>query len=152
MDVSRAIRSALVGWAGMTGVIFLGRRSNITQMDVINMEGSLFAEPNSATAEVIGFFTHIAMSLWIGLAYALGFRLTGLRPGRRTGLMGGAIHWLIASLAVGVAGRKHPKREQLAMPGFGGLALGPRSAIGFLAGHLMYGLLFGWQYGRSDGE
>ncbi len=63
MDISRAIRSALVGWAGMTGLIFLGRRSSITQMDVINMEGSLFAEPNSATAEVIGFFTHIAMSL-----------------------------------------------------------------------------------------
>ncbi len=152
IDVGQAIRGALAGWAGMTGLIAVGRRAGLTRMDVMEMEGSLFADPDSTKAEVIGFFTHLGMSLWIGFAYALGFKLTGLRPSPRTGALGGMVHWLIATLVTGVASKKHPKREQLDMPGFGGTALGPRSAIGFLVGHLVYGTLFGWRYGDADGE
>ncbi len=85
----------------------------------------------------------------IGLAYALGFRLTGLRPSWGTGALGGLGHWAMATIVTGVASKQHPKREQLAMPGFGGMALGARSAVGFLVGHLVYGMLFGWQYGDA---
>lgn len=152
IHVGQAIRAALAGWAGMTGLIMVGRRAGLTRMDVMEMEGSLFADPGSTRAEVIGFFTHLGMSLWIGFAYAVGFKLSGLPRGSRTGALGGAIHWLIATLVTGLASRKHPKREQLDMPGFGGTALGPGSAIGFLIGHLVYGALFGWRYGDADGE
>jgi biotin transporter BioY len=89
------------------------------------------------------------MSLWIGLTYALGFELTGIRSNWRMGALGSLVHWSIATVVTGVASKKHPKREQLAMPGFGGMALGIRSAIGFLVSHIVYGMLFGWQYGDS---
>jgi hypothetical protein len=150
VNIGRVIRSGLAGWAGMTGLITLGRRSGLTRMDITNIEGSLFAEPNSIQAETIGFFTHIGMSLAIAFGYAVGFQLLGLRPSWKTGVLGGIIHWLIASFVTKLASAKHPKRERLDMPGFGGMALGPRSAIGFLIGHLIYGALLGWQYGQDD--
>ncbi len=150
VNIGQALRGAAAGWAGMTGLIALGRRTGMTQMDIVNIEGSLVAEPNSTEAKTIGFVMHIGMSLWIGLAYAVGFKVTGLRPSWQTGALGGLVHWLIATLVTGLASKVHPKRDQLAMPGFGGMALGATSAVGFVIGHLVYGALFGWQYGRRD--
>ncbi len=149
LNIVRAIRGAVAGWAGMTGMVLAGRQVGMTKMSVMEMEGSLFAPPHSSKAKIIGAFTHLGMSLWIGLAYALGFKLTGLKPSWRTGVLGGLVHWAIATVVTGVASKRHPKREQLAMPGFGGAALGVRSAVGFLVGHIAHGMLFGWQYGDS---
>lgn len=146
VNIGRAVRGALAGWAGMTALVMTGRQVGMTKMSVMEMEGSLFAPPHSTGAKVIGSFTHLGMSLWIGFAYALGFQLTDIRPNWRTGALAGLVHWAIATFVTGVASKKHPKREQLAMPGFGGTALGARSAIGFLVGHIVYGILFGWQY------
>ncbi len=152
VNIGAAIRAGLAGWAGITGLITIGRRSGMTRMDITNIEGSLFAEPNSSAARTIGFFTHLGMSLAIAYAYAQGFKLLGLRPSAKTGALGGLIHWVIAVGVTGLATRKHPKRDRLDMPGFGGAALGPQSALGFLLGHLVYGTLVGWQYGQGDEE
>ncbi len=151
VNIGATIRSGLAGWAGMTGLITVGRRTGMTRMDITNIEGSLFAEPNSTEARTIGFFTHLGMSLAIAFAYAQGFKILGLRPSAKTGALGGLIHWVIAVGITGLATKKHPKRGQLDMPGFGGAALGLRSAVGFLIGHLVYGTLLGWQYGHGDG-
>ncbi len=150
-NVMRAIRGALAGWAAMTGLVFVGQRTGQTRMDIMEIEGALFAEPGSPEARTIGFITHLGMSLGIGLGYALGFKALGWRPGWETGAVGGLIHWALATLVTGAASEQHPKRDALAMPGFGGTALGPKSAMGFLVGHLAYGALFGWQYGRGRG-
>ncbi len=152
VNIGRAMRGALAGWAGMTGMVMAGRQVGMTKMSVMEMEGSLFAPPHSSKVKIIGSFTHLGMSLWIGLAYGLGFKLAGLKPSWRTGALGGLVHWAIATVVTGVASKRHPKREQLAMPGFGGAALGVRSAVGFLVGHIVYGMLFGWQYGQGNQE
>jgi hypothetical protein len=152
VNISRVIRGALAGWAGMTGMVMAGRRAGMTKMSVMEMEGALFAPPHSTKAKIIGSLTHLGMSLWIGLVYALGFKLTGIRPSWRTGSLGSLAHWLIATIVTGVASKKHPKREQISMPGFGGMALGVRSAVGFMVGHMVYGMLFGWQYSQGNQE
>jgi hypothetical protein len=85
----------------------------------------------------------------IGFIYALGFKSLSWRPGWATGARGGLIHWALATVVTGLASKKHPKRKHLAMPGFGGFALGRKSGLGFLVGHVVYGTLFGWQYGRK---
>ncbi len=149
IDVGRVIRGALVAWVGMTGMMVAGRRAGLTRMDIAAIEGGLVAPPHTTTAKGAGFAMHLLLSLAIGFAYALGFARAGLRPGWRTGLLGGAVHWLLATPATGLLSRWHPRRGQLAMPGFGGTALGPADAAGFLGGHLLFGALFGWQYGRD---
>lgn len=150
MNIGAALRGALAGWTGMTGMMFIARRMGVTQMSISEIEGTFFADPKTSTAKIAGFLLHLAMSLWIGFAYALGFRLLGWRPNAKTGAAGSLIHWLIATVVTGTASRLHPRRRQLPMPGYGGMALGIKTAIGFLVGHIIYGALFGWQYSQSD--
>jgi hypothetical protein len=152
VNIRRVIQAAVTGWAGMTGLITAARRAGITWTDIIGIEGAFFAEPNSRQARVIGSVVHLGMCVWIAFAYLLGFRATGIRPSWKTGAVGGLIHWLIASLVAGIVTKKHPKRADLALPGFGGTALGRRSVLGFLASHLVFGTLVGWQYGQNDDE
>lgn len=145
-----ALRGALVGWAGMTGMMVVARKAGMTTMSIIEIEGSLVAKPSSTMAKVVGFVAHLGMSIAIGFAYAFGYKLLGWRPNWKTGAAGGLIHWSIATMVTGIVSAEHPKRNQLPMPGFGGIALGPKSAAGFFMGHLVYGTLFGWQYGRGE--
>ncbi len=150
IDIGSGLRGALAAWGAMTGMMALARRAGLTPMSITEIEGAFFAKPHTTEAKTIGFATHLGMSLGIGFAYALGFKLLGLRVNWRSGLLGGALHWLIAAVVVGVVSEKHPKRDRLALPGFAGLALGPPTAVGFLAGHLLFGAVFGWQYGRGE--
>ncbi len=150
MNIKRVIGAAAAGWAGMTSLVFAGQRAGLTRMNIMEIEGAVFAEPGSRAAKAIGMVTHLGMSLWIGFTYALGFKVFGWRPGWTTGTGGGLIHWALVTVVTGLVSKKHPKREQLAMPGIGGLALGAMSTVGFLVGHLVFGTLFGWRYGRED--
>ncbi len=119
VNIGKAIRGALAGWGGMTAMVMAGRQAGMTKMSVLEMEGSLFAPPHTTKAKVIGLVTHLGMSLWIGLAYGLGFELAGLKPSWRTGALGGLLHWAIATVTTGVASKRHPKREQRVMPAYG---------------------------------
>ncbi len=134
----------------MTSAMALFKRLGISRIHLMDIEGSLIAPANTRQATIRGFFMHLGMSLWIGTVYALGYKVTPLRPGWRSGLAGGIVHWAIASVVTGAVSRIHPKRRSLAMPGFGGIALGLPTALSFLAGHLLYGALFGWAYGESE--
>lgn len=149
VNIKRVIPPAVAGWAGMTGMVVAGRRMGLTPMDMTEIEGALFAKPGSPESKALGSAAHLGMSLGIGYAYALGFKALGWRAGWMTGARGGLIHWALATVVTGLMSKKHPKRKELAMPGFGGFALGPMSALGFLVGHVLYGALFGWQYGRK---
>ncbi|GEM_PF-4144751 len=147
---SRVMRAALTGWAGMTGLITAARLLGIVWTDIIGIQGAFFAQANSKRARVIGAVMHLGMCLWIAFAYLLGFNATGVRPSWKTGAFAGVIHWLAATLVGGYVTHNHPRRADLEMPGWGGLALGPHSVLGWLASHLTFGMLVGWQYGRSD--
>ncbi|HEX6796411.1 MAG TPA: hypothetical protein VF116_01715 [Ktedonobacterales bacterium] len=147
-DPPAVVRGALAGWAGMTTEMMLYRRLGVTQMSIARIEGTFFAPPGTTQAEVIGNAIHLMMSTAIGFAYAAGYRLTGLRPNWKTGLLGGVIHWSIAAPVVLLWSKVHPRRPfGPRMPGFGGFALGAASGLAFLAAHLTYGTIFGWQYG-----
>lgn len=150
MRLQQVIRAGLVAWAGMTTVMALAKRLGVSRMHLMDIEGSMVTTPNSRQASILGFFMHLGMSLWIGLVYALGYRITPLRPNWRSGLAGGIVHWAIATLVTGLVSRVYPNRRHLAMPGFGGLALGLPTALSFLAGHLIFGTLFGRVYERTD--
>ncbi len=148
LDPPAVVGGALAGWAGMTAEMMAYRRLGVTQMSIARMEGTFFAPPGTARAEVIGNAIHIVMSTAIGFAYAAGYKLTGLRPNWKTGLLGGVIHWSIAAPVVLLWSKVHPRRPfGPRMPGFGGFALGAASGLAFLAAHLTYGAIFGWRYG-----
>lgn len=153
LDPPAVVRGALAGWAGMTAEMMLYRRLGVTQMSIARMEGTFFAPPGTVQAEVLGNAIHAMMSTAIGFAYAAGYKLTGLRPDWKTGLLGGLVHWGIAAPVVLLGSKVHPRRPfGPRMPGFGGFALGTASGVAFLAAHLTYGAIFGWQYGAATRE
>ena len=95
------VRAALAGWAGMTGLITGARLFRLGWTDLIGIEGAFFAEPRKGTAFAIGSAIHLGMCPWIAAAYCAGFRLLGWRPSWKSGLLGGLIHWFLASLVAG---------------------------------------------------
>ena len=149
LNLRKVVRAALTGWAGMTGLIMAARLAGLGWTDIIAIEGAFFAEPNSKRARTSGAMVHLGMCLWISGAYLLGFRSTGLRPSWKTGALGGLIHALIGGLVAAFVTTRHPRRADLELPGFAGSALGLRGVVGWLASHLLFGSLVGWQYGRD---
>ena len=146
------LRAALAGWAGMTGLIGLARLGGLNWTDIVGIEGAFFAEPRTRKAFAIGSAIHLGMCLWIAAVYRLGFRLLGWRPSWRTGLLGGLIHWFLASLVAGWVSAHHPRRAELELPGYGGIATGVPTVAGWLISHLVFGVLVGHQYGRHEGH
>ena len=136
----------------MTGLIGLARLVGLNWTDIVGIEGAFFAEPRTCKAFVIGSAIHRGMCLWIAAASRAGFRLLGWRPSWKTGLLGGLIHWSLASLVAGWVSARHPRRAELELPGFGGLAASGRTVSGWLISHLVFGMIVGHQYGRDEGH
>ncbi|MDQ3871095.1 MAG: hypothetical protein M3301_05710, partial [Chloroflexota bacterium] len=101
-----------------------------------------------AAGRVVGLAMHAVVSLGIGVIYAAGFQVLGLRePLFLWGLVGGAVHWLFAGLFLAVVPSMHPEiPDQLQVPGAFARNFGGADVAAFLAGHLLYGLSFGVVY------
>ncbi len=148
IQLGSAAAAGLVG-----GVLMLGLRSLLTalgvdlRMDLLLMWGTLF-RVRGALRQVVGLAMHAAVSLVIGVIYAVGFQLFGARDGLLLwGLLGGTIHWLFAGLFLAIVPSMHPEvPEQHPAPGPFARNLGGGEVSAFLAGHLVYGLSFGVAY------
>ncbi|MFN2483523.1 MAG: hypothetical protein ABR509_01110 [Candidatus Limnocylindria bacterium] len=96
-----------------------------------------------------GMAMHLAVSVVIGLAYAFGFAFLfhAAEALWLWGLVGGLIHWAIAGLFLAIAPEMNPEMPQrIAAPGMFASALGRADVVGFLIGHVAYGVSFGILY------
>jgi hypothetical protein len=90
----------------------------------------------------VGLVVHLAVSVAVAVVYALGFRLAGAGDtGWAWGLTGSIIHWIIAGSFLGTVPADGDVR-----PGPFGMNRGAPTAVGFLVGHLAFGLVVGLTY------
>jgi len=106
------------------------------QMDVLSMLGGKMGIIGPNTRRV-GMLIHIVLGAIFALPYALGFSYFNVAENLWLwGTLGGLIHWVISGALMGM------------MPGVGAYAknFGKPDMIGFLIGHLLFGLFVGACY------
>jgi hypothetical protein len=147
------LAGGLVGTIVLTSSLRMAQELGITRMDIPLLLGTVFTASRSR-ANVIGYAVHFTNGLMFALVYWLIFRAVG-HAGWLFGMALGAVHALFAGGAlVGVLlPAVHPRMGTpwsdaeetplLEPPGFMLENYGPRTAIGNLAAHLLYGAIVG---------
>jgi hypothetical protein len=112
--------------------------------DPLGLWSSLLALPERS-APITGFLVHLLVSVGVAAGYALGFRLAAVTDmGWAWGLVGGIIHWVAAGAFVAIV--PGPGDSSSRSSGAFARALGPAGTIGFLAAHLVFGLVVALVY------
>ena len=141
------IAGAVMGLMLYLGMVISPRRM---QMDLFYILGSFLA-PNAGTPVVymVGAISHAAMSLVLGLIYAVfflpfseGSNLVGW------GVLYGLVHWIVVGLNLEGMGYIHPLRRASELRRLSAFAASyPReTVVGFLVLHLVFGLVVGGLY------
>jgi hypothetical protein len=149
IDISTAALAGLLAGAVMVAVRLAIRAAGVKlRMDVMLMWSTLF-HVHGGAERLVGLGMHLAVSAVVGLLYASGLALLGVGDGLLLwGVIGALIHYLIAGAFLVIApdmNRDMP--EVIPAPGIFAMKLGIPDAIGFLAGHLGYGVSFTVLYG-----
>lgn len=98
------------------------------------------------SARVAGLVIHLLVSIGVAAGYGLGFTLGGVADsGWAWGLVGGVIHWVAAGVFIAIV-PVDGEATATASPGPFGRRLGPSGSLGFLAAHLVFGLVAGFTY------
>jgi hypothetical protein len=147
------LAGGLVGTIMLTTSLRLAQELGLTRMDIPLLLGTVFTAHRSR-ANVIGYALHFVNGLLFSLAYYAIFRAVG-HAGWLFGLALGLVHGLFAggALVNVLLPAVHPRMGTpwsdaeetplLEPPGLFLENYGPRTAIGNLAAHLLYGAVVG---------
>ncbi len=136
----------------MTAAMRAGSAMGMTSMNMGLILGSMF-KSDAAGAKRLGWVLHGMNGLVFGLAY--GVVWWALDPSLDSawwiGLLFGLLHGGIASAAMPMMSAMHPRVRpgaaagEVVLPrfGFGGSGFGSMTPLGILAGHLVFGLVWG---------
>lgn len=144
-----AIVAGLVGGVVMVAVRWLIRGTGVDlRMDVARMWGTMFGL-HGGGGYAAGWLVHLMMSVLVAVIYAFGFTLIGVpaQLGWLWGLVGGVVHWAVAGVVMAMLPVMHPEiPERRAPPGPFVSGYGAPDMVGFLLGHLAFGLTVGIVY------
>jgi hypothetical protein len=153
MTVWGTLAGGLVGTIMLTTSLRAAQELGFTRMDLPLLLGTVFTAHRSR-ANVIGYFVHFVNGLLFALVYYAVFRAVG-HAGWLFGLALGLVHGLFAggALVNVLLPAVHPRMgtpwsdaEETPLLEPPGLLLenyGPRTALGNLAAHLLYGAIVG---------
>jgi hypothetical protein len=153
MTVWGTLAGGLVGTIVLTTSLRAAQELGFTRMDLPLLLGTVFTAHRSR-ANVIGYFVHFVNGLLFALVYYAVFRAVG-HGGWLFGLALGLVHGLFAggALVNVLLPAVHPRMgtpwsdaEETPLLEPPGLLLenyGPRTALGNLAAHLLYGAIVG---------
>jgi len=147
------LAGGFVGTIVLTTGLRLAQELGLTRMDIPLLLGAVFTAHRSR-ANVIGYFLHFVNGILFALGYYAVFRAVG-HAGWLFGLALGLVHGLFAggALVNVLLPAVHPRMGTpwsdaeetplLEPPGFLLENYGPRTALGNLAAHLLYGAIVG---------
>ena len=151
-DAAAAIGAGLIGGAVMALMLYMDRAMMPAQMrmDLFYLLGTMTPMPLSrGMVYMAGALMHAGASVVFGLAHAGVFDAVSVDADLAAwGLLFGAVHWMIAGMALGMMPMLHPgvRAGRVADPGPFAVKLGPMTAMGFLILHLVFGVLVGALY------
>lgn len=149
-NVGAAIIAGLVATGVMTAIMYMGLAMMPKQMpmNILFMMGSMMSR-SSGPAYAMGFMVHFGMGVVFGIIHTALYQAFGLESQLIAwGLLFGALHWVVASMGMGMMGTMHPmiRDGELAAPGFFVKNYPMTSVVGFFMLHLVFGLVVGGVY------
>jgi hypothetical protein len=153
MSLWATLAGGVVGTVVLTTSLRLAQELGLTRMDIPLLLGTVFTAHRSR-ANVVGYFLHFVNGLLFALAYYAVFRTVG-HAGWLFGLALGLVHGVFAGGALvnvllpaihprmGTPWSDAEETPLLEPPGFLLENYGPRTALGNIAAHLLYGAIVG---------
>ena len=146
LDFWAAVAAGIAAGVAMSAIA-VGMKPLGLELDPHQMWATML-RAHGAAGYFLGVVVHLVLSGVVGLVYAVGFEVVGAeRSLWAWGLLGGAIHWLVAGLVMGLIPAVRPDvAEPRRAPGPFLKNFGMPDVPAFLADHLVYGLVFGIAY------
>ncbi len=145
MNVLAAIISGLIGTVVITMVMATAPKMGMPKMDMVGMLGSMFGKTNRP----LGMFIHLMMGVIFALTYAY-FWSSGIGAATwLSGLLFGAVHWLVVGAGMGVMPMVHAGIKSGDIPEPGAFMLkngGMKAFVGGLVGHMIFGIVVALVY------
>jgi hypothetical protein len=140
MDILSAVISGLVGTIAISAVMAMAPLMGMPKMDIVGMLSTMFGKPN----KVLGWIMHFMMGVVFALIYAFLWSIGIGSAGWLSGLIFGAVHWLVVGLMMAMIPVMHVgiKNGDVEAPGLWMTNQGGVLAfIGGLMGHMIFGLV-----------
>ncbi len=140
MDILSAVISGLVGTIAISAVMAMAPLMGIPKMDIVGMLSTMFGKPN----KVLGWIMHFMMGVVFALIYVFLWSIGIGSAGWLSGLIFGAVHWLVVGLMMAMIPIMHVgiKNGDVEAPGLWMTNQGGVLAfIGGLMGHMIFGLV-----------
>lgn len=139
MNIVAAIVAGLAGTAAMTALMYLAPSMGMPKMDILNMLGTMFIEPNG-NALGLGAVAHFMMGAIFAIVYALLWTTVGIgAAGWLWGLIFGVVHGLVVAVVMPMmVENMHPRPPETER--------GPMMIVGLLIGHAVFGIVVGLVY------
>ncbi len=139
MNILNAVIAGIVGTIVFTAVLMMAPKMGMPKMDIVDLLGSMFSTKSNP---VLGWVMHLMMGVVFALIYAFLWSLGFGAATWTSGLIFGAIHWLIVGMAMGMIPIMHVgiksgavKAPGLWMTNNGGVM----AFMGGLVGHAIFG-------------
>lgn len=143
-----AIVWGVVATLAFTLFSIMGGAMGVSRMDILDLLGSMMAQPGSTASRAIGAVINHTNGALLAIAWAYGVALISLPANWLTGLVWGAILTALALLMLSTMGALHPaiKRGEQEDPGLMATNSGAMTPLASLMGHMVYGLVLGLLY------
>lgn len=149
IDIWSAILTGMVGGVAMSLMMVLARAMGLVDASIERYEGCMVTgQPEGGGTKAAGFVMHLMISALIGIVYAWAFAQFWGQATWALGLLGGIVHWALAGIMLPLMDGMSRCVKDGRIAGFGafGAKRGGMMIVGFLMGHLLYGLVVGWLY------
>lgn len=150
MDFPATLGAGLLGGLAMTVVLYMGMLMMPSQMkmNILRLLGTMMFRP-TPVVYMAGAMMHAANSIVFALIHVGIYEAIGLNSNLAAwGLLFGAVHYMVAGMALGMMPKMHAGIRSGAVQAPGAFALGypAGTAMGFLMLHLLFGVLVGVFY------
>jgi hypothetical protein len=150
MNIVRAIVAGIVGTVVISLVMAMAPRMGMPKMAIWQMLGSMFSKDGN---NALGWALHFMMGTIFAILYAALWSAGIGSVSAGSGVLFGAVHFLIVGLVMGGMPMMHAgiKAGTVQAPGVYMLNAGVMGFMGGLIGHVVYGVVVALVYGLFIG-
>ena len=146
MNILNAVIAGLVATVVFTMILMMAPKMGLPKMDIVSLLGSMFGKPNQA----LGWMMHLMMGVVFAVIYAFLWS-SGIGAATWTsGLVFGAVYWLIVGMVMAMIPMMHAgiKSGAVQAPGIWmtGNGGGVMAFMGGLVGHAIFGAVVALVY------